>query len=255
MKPCSWILVLFLALVGCQAQTSAERPKEEEPLSLVSHTLLTDRQGKAGSPVELFDYRQRTLHFQAKLSRAVDKANCRWIFAAKETVAGNGRALDSLEGEVSGTDISAEITLKSDWPVGTYHVDVVVDEQPVGGFDFTVTGEKSRIAFLSHALAPDDGTGLPGLKVDAFKFGVKKIHIQVSTKGVDTSKPEVAWRLYQVRGGRDLPLITTKQPPLMLHDSMLKCVFDSPTPWNRGIYRADVFLGGKKAHSILFQVK
>lgn len=249
------LMITALVACGCQPAARTDTPKKEEPLSLTQVTLLSDADGKAGSELSKFDYRQRTLHFRAVLSRPVEQAKSRWIFTAKQTVAGNNRAIQSLEGTIVGTDMSAEITLKNDWPVGTYHVDVVIEDAPVGGFDFEVTGEKSKIAFMGHSLAPDDGHGLPGQPVKVFSYPVKTIHLQVSTRGVDTTEPEVVWRLYQVSGGKQLELGQTVQPKVKLQDSVLKCMFESPKAWAKGDYRADIFLAGKKAHSISFQVK
>lgn len=248
------LLAVATIVLGCSQPPKAAVPAQEPELGLTSVMLLTDDGGKPGTAIEKFDYRQKTLHFLVSLSRKVEKAQCKWIFIAKETSAGNGRQLQGLEGEVEGSDLSGQITATHNWPVGTYQVNVLIADKPVGSFEYEVTGEVTKIAFLGHSLAPDDGKGMPAGRVEAFRSPVKTLHLQVTTKGVDTTAPEVVWRLYKVAKGKDVELGNTVQPKTRLQDSVLKCQFDSPKPWEKGDYRADIFVAGKKAHSILFKV-
>ena len=251
-------LIVVGSLIGtwsCAPNSDSAAKVTEDPVTITHVSLFTDQGGKPGTEVGKFDYRQKTLHFRATLSKPLKNVKGKWIFTAKSTSAGNNQQIQSLDGVFDGADMSAEITLKKPWPVGTYQVDIVAEEAPIGNFEFEVTGEKSRIVFLGHTLATDDGKGLPGKAVQSFKPGDKTMHIQVTSKGIDTTEPEVVWRLYHLVGSKETELANTVQPRKKLQDSVLTCNFTSPKDWQPGQYRADVFIDGKKAHSIPVVVK
>jgi len=249
--------VSLFALVcwSCTPPTAAPAPKTTAPITITSVTLFADDNGKPGTEVGKFDYRQKTLYFRATLSSPLNDTKGKWIFTAKSTSAGNNQPIQSLDGVFKGTDMAAQISLKNSWPVGTYHVDVIADDKPIGGFDFEVTGEKSTIVFRGHTLAPDDGKGLPAKAVSSFKPGDRTMHIQVTSRGVDTTEPEVIWRLYGTIKGKETELANTIQPRKKLQDSVLTCMFKSPKDWEKGDYRVDIFIDGKKVHSVPVPVK
>lgn len=258
MRPLLLTVSLSVALLGCGPKTdpvaSPETPGDQ-PLRVEQVTLHADNAGQPGNDVAQFDYRQLTQHFRAVLNQAVDGKSGTWVFTAKSTAAGNNKPIQSLQGKLDGNEIRAQLTLKTPWPVGTYHVDILVDGQSVHGFDYEVTGESTELAFLGHTLSTDNGQGQPGKSVDAFKPTDRKIHLQVTTKGVDTTEPEVIWRLYRVADGKDVELGNTAQPRMKLQDSILRAQFESAGDWKPGDYRADVLVNGKKAHAIKFSIK
>lgn len=249
------LFLILPLLCSCVAGTGSEKLEKTPKVQLQSHQLFTDDKGKPGNRIEKFDYRQRTLHFRVVLSRPVERAKGRWIFLAKATSAGNGRQIQSVEGEFEGTDLVAQLSLPSDWPVGTYEVQIILDNDPVGSFTYEVTGEKTNIVFLGHSMAPDNGKGLPGNPVESLKPTDRKFHLQVTTKGTDTTSPEVVWRLYFVDGAKLVEVANAEVPRIQLQDSVIKCIFDSPKDWNKGLYRATVSLNGKTAHTLEFRVK
>ena len=246
------------ALTGCHSPAPVSQVQEATPtdnLSVTNVSLFADDHGKPGAEVKFFDYRQRVLHMKAVLSKPVSQVTARWIFSAKSTAAGNNRDIQSLDAVVNEDILTAQIELKNNWPVGVYHVEILLDNSPLHSFDYQVTGEKSKIVFLGHSLATDDGKGLPAQLVKSFKPKDRTIHLQVTTKGIDTSEPEVVWRLFEIRQGKEVEVANTVQPKIRLQDSVLKAQFTSPRDWDKGQYRADISLGGKKAHSIEFKVE
>ena len=250
--------VLFLSLVFacCSCAKPPAATSTEESVQITGVHLFADAGGKPGQEVQKFDYRQKTLYFGANLNRMVKEKPGNWLFSAKHTSVGDNQPIQSLQGKFDGNAMSAQIQLGGrPWPVGVYHVDVNLDGKPIGGFDYEVTGQTEKIAFLSHAIAPDDGKGVPGKPVTSFKPTDHTMHIQVATKGIDTTEPEVVWRLFHVVGGKDTELANTTQPPMTLQDSVFKCQFTSPKDWEKGDYRADIFMNGKKVHSVPFKVQ
>lgn len=248
------LVAISVLAVAC-TPPAAKNVAENESIALTTVTLFADDNGKPGSEVGKFDYRQKTLHFRASLTRPLKEAKGRWIFTAKSTSAGNNQAIQSLDGVFDGADMAAQISLEKAWPVGIYHVDILAEDKPLGGFDFEVTGEKSTLAFRGHSLATDDGKGLPGTKVDTFKSTDRTMHIQVTTKGIDTTEPEVIWRLFHKVKDKAFELGNTIQPRRKLQDSVLTCKFTSPKDWEKGEYWVDISLEGKKVHTIPIVVK
>ncbi|MBS1722258.1 MAG: hypothetical protein JSS66_04540 [Armatimonadetes bacterium] len=253
---------LFAAVVfatGCPSPkagpTEPGGVKGDEPPKVAQVMLLSDVNGKPGNEVAKFDYRQQTQHFRALLDKPVKDATGTWVFTAKSTSAGSNKPIQSLQGKLDGSDVVAEITLKNPWPVGTYHVDILIDGRTIHGFDYEVTGEKSAIVFLGHSLAADAGSGLPGPPVKVLKKSDKHIFIQVTTKGIDTTEPEVIWRLYKVDNGKDIELGNTVQPRMKLQDSVLKVEFTYASDWAPGKYRTDIMFNGQKVHAIEFQIR
>lgn len=251
----SGIAILLAGCNGPAKTNSANAGTDQEPLKVTHVSFHADEKGKPGPEVKIFDYRQRLLHFRVVLNRALKGGKGRWVFSAKSTSAGGNREIQALDGEINGNEMAAQLELKNNWPVGTYHVEIIIDDTPVHGFDYEVTGEKSAIVFLGHSLAPDNGHGLPGVPVKAFKPSNKTVFLQVTTKGVDTSEPEVVWRLFHIVKGKETELANTVQPRIRLQDSVLKAQFSSPKEWQPGDYRADIFMDGKKVHSIPFKVE
>lgn len=253
----------FLAVAGCQPKTESSTEIEgksdsqvaENQLKVTNFSLHSDLNGNSDREVKIFDYRQNPLHFRAVLNHPVKSAKCKWLFSAKSTSAGNGREIQSLESQISGNEIKAQISLKSNWPVGTYHVSIVIDDTPIFESDFEVTGEVTKIIFLGHSIAPDNGKGLPGEAVQRLGTKDRTIYLQVTTKGIDTTQPEVVWRIYRIKSSKLLELANVLQPKINLQDSVLKAQFRSPKDWEPGTYRATIELNGKPAHQFDFDVR
>lgn len=216
---------------------------------------MTDEGGKPGKETSVFDYRQRTQRFRVLLDRPAKGEKAVWIFTAKNTVAGSGKQIKTLEGDVEGDEMRAEVTLANDWPVGTYRVDVTLGGQKLVEKDYEVSGQAQPLAFGAHSIAADDGKGLPGPKRDSLKTTERKIHLQVSTRGIDTSKPKVVWRIFRKRADGEVEIGSVEQPPLALQDSMLKAEFLVDRDWKAGTYIAQIEVAGKPAHRFTFEIK
>lgn len=249
------LATIILSGLACQPQDGNEASQQAKPVAISQVILLSDNAGKPDSPVKEFDYRQKTLHFRIQLSAPIEKQPGKWIFSAKQTSAGNGQQLSAIDGVFEGKEMLGKISLPTNWPVGTYHVNVLIANESMGEFDFIVSGETSRIVFLGHTLAPDSGNGLPGKPVESFMTNQRTIHLQVTSKGIDTSEPEVIWRLFLVeKGGKAVEVANTMQPKVKLQDSVLKCQFASNKDWTAGNYRAAVELNGKRVHTFDFKI-
>lgn len=250
-------ITALMLLTGCNQPIAKRTPSEDQPDALtVTHlSLHSNLNGKPDTEVKIFDYRQNPLHFRAVLNKSLKDSKSRWIFTAKSTSAGNGREIQAVEGNVTGNEMRAQIALKSPWPVGIYHVEMVIDDNPIFGFDYEVTGEQSKIIFLGHSLAPDNGKGLPSVAVHSFKPSHRTIHLQVTTKGVDTTQPDIIWRIFKDIKGKKTELASVSQQKTRLQDSILKAQFQSPKDWERGEYRVEISMNAKVVHSFSFKVE
>ncbi|MBS1715328.1 MAG: hypothetical protein JST30_13430 [Armatimonadetes bacterium] len=249
-------LSLFLAFaVGCAPPKASVGPDSKTPFQVQAFALVSDVDGKPGKEVETFDYRQRTQRFRVRLDRAAKGEKAVWIFTAKNTVAGSGKQIKTLEGNVEGDEMRAEVTLANDWPVGTYAVDVTLDGEKLLERDYVVTGQSQKLVFGAHSIAADDGHGLPGPKRESLKSTERKIHLQVSTRGIDTTKPKVVWRIFRKRGNGEVEIGSVEQPALALQDSMLKAEFLVDRDWRPGTYVAQIEVAGKPAHRFTFEIE
>ena len=244
-------VVLFIA--GCLSDQKQGLPDETVQPRVTKLTFHHGSQDRPREKVERFDYRQRDLYFVAEVDPPLKNAKARWLFQTIDSTGGKNRPVARVEETASGSEVTAKISLKTDWPVGSYQGVIVIDEVPVKTFEFEIGGQRTRIDFRSHSVAPDDGHGEPQKRDVPVTSQDKVIHVAVFTVGIDTEGSRIVWALRKKGQAKDLAMVDLGL--VKLQNSVVSAQFRSESGWEPGDYSAIVSLDGKPAHTIDFPIR
>jgi hypothetical protein len=249
----TFLVAIAVLAAGCRSEDKRESPTETRLPRVTSLTFHHGSQGQPGEKVQRFDFRQRELFFVAEVDPPLKNATVRWLFQTIDSTGGNNRPVARVEEKASGSRVTAKISLATDWPVGNYEGVIVIDDDPVKTFEYEIGGQRTRIDFRSHAVAPDDGRGEPQKRDVPVTSKDKVIHIAVFTVGIDTEGRRVVWTLRKKGQAKDLAMVDLGL--VKLQNSVVSVQFRSESGWEAGEYTAIVSLDGKPAHSIDFPIK
>jgi len=115
-------------------------PSAAFAIGIESVTLRADDNGEPGEVVEVFIPTDKRLHFEIKLDEvSVGSKAYKVDFWAVDTTAGTDiRIGDFTVDALVANVINANISLPRDWPVGLYRLDVTLDGETVGSYDYDV---------------------------------------------------------------------------------------------------------------------
>jgi len=109
-------------------------------LGIESVTLKSDDKGEAGEVVEVFIPTDQVHHFDIKLD-AIKTGNHEFLveFWAVDTTAGENLKVTEFRSKSLVTNtINAKISLPREWPVGQYRLDVKMDGNTIGSYEYDV---------------------------------------------------------------------------------------------------------------------
>jgi hypothetical protein len=103
-------------------------------------TLMLDDAGSPGEEVEAFhpgDHHQR---FRIELDET-ELGSHEFVvefWAVDTAAAANTKVTEFKGGALVANTIDADVSLPRDWPIGSYRLDVLMDGEPIGSFDYEV---------------------------------------------------------------------------------------------------------------------
>jgi hypothetical protein len=99
-----------------------------------------DGSGQPGEEVTVFKAADHTMHFEADAEGLQTGQNVKLVFTGVDT--SEGRNLDVATAETGelliADQITGQVSLDRDWPLGTYRLDVYVDDVKVFSWEYTV---------------------------------------------------------------------------------------------------------------------
>jgi hypothetical protein len=115
-------------------------PSAAFAVGIESVTLRADADGEPGEVVEVFIPTDERLHFEIKLDEiSVGKTSFVVEFWAADTTAGKDIKITEFTGDALVANvINANISLPREWPVGLYRLDVILDGEAIGSYEFDV---------------------------------------------------------------------------------------------------------------------
>lgn len=99
-----------------------------------------DGSGQPGDEVTVFRPADRVMHFEATARGLKTGQQVKLVFTAVDTTAGKNIDIAEAEtGKVLVADqITGQVSLTEDWPVGSYRMDIYVDGDLVYSWDYRV---------------------------------------------------------------------------------------------------------------------
>jgi hypothetical protein len=109
-------------------------------VGIESVTLRADDNGQPGETVEVFIPTDLKQHFDIKFDEvAVGNKTYMVEFWAVDTTAGqNIRLYDYTSDSLIANTINASVSLPRPWPVGLYRLDVKIDDEVIGSYEYEV---------------------------------------------------------------------------------------------------------------------
>jgi len=107
-----------------------------------SYKLMQDNgSGAAGDEVKSFKASNHTQYFAVQLTQFLKVGSAvKWVFTAVDTTAGKDiKITEANVNVIVGNQLTANLSLQKDFPVGKYKADISVDGMPLGSIDYTVT--------------------------------------------------------------------------------------------------------------------
>lgn len=122
------------------AALAALLPVTSFAVGIESVTLRADDNGKPGEVVEVFIPTDERLHFEIKLDEIVVGSSDYMVeFWSVDTTAGKDIRITEFTGDALVANvINANISLPRAWPVGQYRLDVTLDGEAIGSYDYDV---------------------------------------------------------------------------------------------------------------------
>lgn len=132
MKPTALTGLLFLALGG-----------NALALSIEDVVMMRDAGGEAGEEVDSFAPGDHVQHFKITLDEMkVGQHEYTVEFWAAHTSAGDDiKVADFAAGGLLANTIDAQVSLPRDWPTGEYRLDVMMDGEKIGSYEYEVAAE------------------------------------------------------------------------------------------------------------------
>ena len=137
-------IVLLAAVLGQGPGTAAEEQKGrtlgEGVKSATIHR--DDGSGKPGEELAQVSPSDHILHFRVEMDRRREgPVAAKWVFTSVDTSAGKDLKLgeNTLNGN-GYSKISGTLRGYGDWPAGTYHTDLYVNDKLVQVFDYVCAG-------------------------------------------------------------------------------------------------------------------
>lgn len=122
----------------------AATDQSTQPAGVITISKVTmfrdDGSGQPGDQVTAFKPSDRVMHFLAEAQGVQPGQSVRLVFTAVDTTAGKDlKVAEADTGKVFVADqITGQVSLDRDWPVGSYKMDIYVDGSLVYTWDYTV---------------------------------------------------------------------------------------------------------------------
>lgn len=101
---------------------------------------LPDKDGELGEEVKAFTTANRHLYLSVRTSGIVPGTRLKWVWRALETEKGPGE-ITTAEGrlqEIGIFNLSPDLRLENPLPVGSYSLDMYLDDNPIASFPFGI---------------------------------------------------------------------------------------------------------------------
>ena len=120
---------------------SSAPASSDAPLKIESYKLMQDNgSGAAGDEVKSFKPANHVQYFTTQLSAFLKPgAKVKWIFTAVDTTAGKDVKITEADTTaVVANNLTSNLSLTKDFPVGKYKADITIDGAPLGPIEYTV---------------------------------------------------------------------------------------------------------------------
>ena len=209
-----------------------------------------DGKGGPGEAVAQFTPADRAQHFEVGAQGLKEGSAVRWEFTALETAVGSRPLLASIDRSAAGLQgateviLNGKIELPRDWPIGRYRATVLVNGVVLRMLDYVVAPPPTPAPrppdVTAIKMARDDGRGKPGLDVERFAPGDRRMHFRAELSSAYTGKARWKFTAVATASGNNIQLLELNGDVSSVNT--LSAQMNAPRDWPIGQYRAELFL-------------
>jgi hypothetical protein len=126
---------------GATEAAAGQGTQPSEAITITKVTMFRDDgNGKPGDQVSAFKPSDRVMHFEAEARGVKPGQTVKLVFSAIDTTAGKDiKIAEADTGQVFiANQITGQVSLTEDWPVGSYKMDIYVDGTLVYTWNYSV---------------------------------------------------------------------------------------------------------------------